>query len=873
VGEVVVEDEVRVPAEFNPKLDSALNQLLEIQRTDGKPGARAFAESRQMVLEGDRVQVILVTEPAAIPGLAQSIVGLGGETQGHYEGQLQGLVPIDALEPLADRSEVHVIRDPSRAVELELSEAGSATTEGVVASNAAAWHSAGYNGTGVRVAVIDGGFTDYTTLLGSDLPGSVATFDWVGSGMGGTVHGTACAEVVHDMAPAAAVELHKISTNVDLNQAVTQAIANGADVISLSMGWNIDGPGDGTGAMANLVNTARANGIFFAAAAGNSAERNWAGTYDDSGTSSFHAWDGGSTWYNFMGNGTSCHVFPAGTLIRGGLHWDDWTAVNQDYDLHLYRSPGDTTLHRVASSTDSQNGGAGQRPVEYLSYTAAGGNCYAWVVERVNSNRNVCMRLLVPKAPQLVYGTPGRSVSFPADSPDAIAVGAVDVYSPYPLEDYSSQGPTFGPGGACSGGAIKPDVASYANVSTVSYGPGYFNGTSAATPHVAGAAALVKQRYPTYSVTHLQNYLENAAMDLGVAGKDNLYGSGRLILPDNAPPTISGLPDQTLLVNTSRDNAIDLWAYAGDAEDSDSDLAFAISNSPDSNAGVSVDSSRYIDINPFPGWAGTTSVEIQVQDTGALTDTDTFQVMVVHVSDYVYLPLVRRRWPPPARLPPLMDADVIQGFPSDNFGGTTDMWVGYDHCVPAGIARSLAKFDVSGIPAGTPISNARLYLYLWSSCDIGERNHWVTAYRVTSSWSSSSVTWNTQPGYGEAYGSALVPSRTWGWYSIDVTDLLQKWVDGTASNYGLVLRSNESSGDDSARLGFLTMNYGGTSLDPFIHVTYAGMGASGDVVLPAVGMPEPGACRPSVLDAISETSAVRATGLTGYAERTFCPSE
>jgi hypothetical protein len=628
---LVVEDELRMPAEFNAKLDSALNQLLEVQRTDGMAGARAFAETRQMLLEGDRVQVILVTEPAAIPGLVQAIERFRGETQGDYEGLLQALVPIDAVEALADRSDVQLIREPRRAIEMELPEAGSATTEGVAASNAAAWHSAGTDGTGVRVAVVDGGFTGYSALLGSDLPSSVGTYDWVGGGMDGTEHGTACAEIAYDMAPGATMDLHKVSTVVDLNQAVTQAIADGVDVISMSGGWIVDGPGDGTGNLANIVDTARSNGIFWANAAGNEAEVTWAGAYVNSGTSNYHAWDGGSTWYNFMGEGTSCIVFPAGYPIYGGLHWDDWTAVNQDYNLHLFRWPlSGSTLYLVASSTDPQNGGGGQTPQEYISYTAAGGNCYAWVVERVSSTRNVCLRMIAPQTGHFVYWTPGRSLTYPADSPDAITVGAVDVNSPYPLEPYSSQGPTFGPGGACSGGAVKPDIASYANVSTVSYGAGVFSGTSAATPHVAGAAVLVKQRYPGYSVTQLQNYLENEALDLGTSGKDNLYGSGRLYLPRvNTPPTISGLPDQTLPVNTSLDNAIDLWAYADDAEDSDADLAFTISNSPNANAGVSIDSDRYIDINPTPGWSGTTNVEIQVEDTEGLIDSDTFQVAVV----------------------------------------------------------------------------------------------------------------------------------------------------------------------------------------------------------------------------------------------------
>ena len=125
---------------------------------------------------------------------------------------------------------------------------------------------------------------------------------------------------------------------------------------------------------------------------------------------------------------------------------------------------------------------------------------------------------------------PARSLGFPADSPDAITVGAVDVSSPYTFEPYSSQGPTFGAGGTCSGGSTKPDIAAYANVSTVSYGATGFAGTSAATPHVAGAAALILDAIPGYSVSQLQDYLESNAIDMGAAGKDNLYGSGRLYL-------------------------------------------------------------------------------------------------------------------------------------------------------------------------------------------------------------------------------------------------------------------------------------------------------------------------------------------------------
>ena len=49
----------------------------------------------------------------------------------------------------------------------------------------------------------------------------------------------------------------------------------------------------------------------------------------------------------------------------------------------------------------------------------------------------------------------------------------------------------------------------------------------------------------------------------------------------------------------------------------------------------------------------------------------------------------------------------------------------------------------------------------------------------------------------------------------------QGWVNGTFPNQGLTLRGPESSGDSSARLGFLTREVSGTTWDPRIVITYA----------------------------------------------------
>ena len=612
-------------ASSNPKLEWSLNQLLYAYDRAGALGAEAFSATGAVDVEEGRVMVTIHAEPQVLEELAASLPDLGGEVRSQYGQRLVARVPIDALEPLAAREEIELITEPRQPVLLEPElAAGRYTSEGVAASNATAWHTAGNLGAGVRIAIIDAGFSGYASLLGSDLPATVATYDWTGSGIGGTPHGTACAEIVHDMAPQASLYLHKVNYNTDVGQAVDRAIADGVDVISMSLGWTIDGPGDGTGFLADIVKRARQNGIFFATAAGNEADETWHGAYQDDG-SDRHRWAQGE-WINEFTD-----YINAGQAIRIGLHWDDWSRTGQDYDLELYRWTGSSWTLETASRNRQSAGYA--TPEEFIGIYAPTSGTYGLAVRRYSASRNVCFRVLAPKMGALEHFSTGRSLTFPADSTNAASGAALDASAPYPLESYSSRGPTFGPGGACSGGATKPDLGGYANVSTASYGPTYFNGTSSATPHLAGAAALVKGAFPTYSPAQVQAFLEQRAADQGPAGKDNAYGAGRLNLgtpPNggNTPPILTGLPDQTLPMGASKDRAIDLWAYASDAQSRDDQLIYTIHNAPEPSAGVSIVANRYVTIRPASGWTGQTLVTVRVADPGGLSGADTFRVMV-----------------------------------------------------------------------------------------------------------------------------------------------------------------------------------------------------------------------------------------------------
>ena len=167
----------------------------------------------------------------------------------------------------------------------------------------------------------------------------------------------------------------------------------------------------------------------------------------------------------------------------------------------------------------------------------------------------------------------------------------------------------------------------------------------------------------------------------------------------------------------------------------------------------------------------------------------------------------------------IADATVLQGYPTANAGNVMDMWAGYDEYLdPNGeIVRSLVRFDITGLPPDHEITEATLRLYLVGSWDYPDTSRTITTYRITSSWSESSVTWNNKPSYGGAHGSASIESGEWDWYEFDVTDLVSAWYDGTYTNHGIMLRGPEVSGDDSSWRAFGTRE---SSTVPELVVTY-----------------------------------------------------
>ncbi len=116
------------------------------------------------------------------------------------------------------------------------------------------------------------------------------------------------------------------------------------------------------------------------------------------------------------------------------------------------------------------------------------------------------------------------SVRSPGAYVEAFAVGATDMFDE--VASFSSRGPS-----PC-GGAVKPDMSAPGEGvrSSIPGGYGALSGTSMATPHVAGAVAVLRSIDPTMTIDELAETLTLGATDVAAPGVDNTSGAGRLDL-------------------------------------------------------------------------------------------------------------------------------------------------------------------------------------------------------------------------------------------------------------------------------------------------------------------------------------------------------
>lgn len=413
-----------------------------------------------------------------------------------------------------------------------------------------AWES-GYTGEGITVAVIDTG-VDYTHPDLDQAFGDYKGYDFVdkdndpqetpkGDPRGTeTTHGTHVAGTVaadggiKGVSPDATLLAYRVlgpggsGSTENVVAAIEKAVEDGADIMNLSLGNSLNNPDWATSI---ALDQAMSDGVVAVTSNGNSGPNNW--TVGSPGTSR-EAISVGATQlpYNvFSATTTSSDgTTYASSAVQGFPSDGALLALNgKNFELVDvgFGAPSDFAGKNLNGKIALISRGAGIAFVDKATEAKKAGASGAVIYNNVAGSMPIVPGMAVPTIMlnqadgQALLAKSGKvTVSFGIKF--AGAVGEL-------MADFSSRGPVM------DTWMIKPDVSAPGVniVSTVPthdplnpHGYGAKQGTSMASPHVAGAAALLLEAHPDWGVDDVKAALMNTA--------ENLYDATGKPYPHNS---------------------------------------------------------------------------------------------------------------------------------------------------------------------------------------------------------------------------------------------------------------------------------------------------------------------------------------------------
>ena len=252
------------------------------------------------------------------------------------------------------------------------------------------------------------------------------------------------------------------------------------------------------------------------------------------------------TPYNVDQNGHGTHV--AGTIAAKD-NGSGIVGVAPDAELFIVRVFSGQNAVFTASSLTAAMEECRQAGVDVVNMSLGGASSSTFERNKINQLVNQGIHVVAASGNS---GNGANPVEYPASYDTVISVGAVNQDEEIAaFSTHNSQVDVSAPG---------VDIQGPTSQSRSSYA--YYSGTSMASPHVAGAVALLVSKYPTKSRSEIRQALESTAKDFGVCGPDRLFGNGLINVLDAAEyleGAGSEAPEQSGCVNTKVTVRPDKW--------------------------------------------------------------------------------------------------------------------------------------------------------------------------------------------------------------------------------------------------------------------------------------------------------------------------
>lgn len=495
------------------------------------------ARRRSMKLRSDRrVQVEIVGPPRGAPWGETELPAFDAVISGSWRSRVEAWVPVDRLTAVARAL------PPGYFMEAvgELQGGPQGQSEGPDLTGSAPYRDFGYDGSGIKIAVIDTQWDTLTELIWTGDAPILAnltlenyTDDDNFQGPPGKKHGVFCLDTIYDHAPGAEYTLMRIDSRTDLGNAVDDCIAAGVDIISMSLAWFPTWEDDSGDACAAANTFGAAGGLFFVSA-GNYARAHYQGDFLDGD---------GDGWHNFDGPDEATNVLvPDGIVATFVLTWDP--SGDADYDLYLLDTEG-----QVLAIGDS---GGSSETVSWENDTGSDQGV-AFAIDLTDGDGTELEVFGGKGTTWLEHVTASSSILTPSNAthPNVISVGAVEkvgynlpTFLPGIAAVYSSRGPTN------ESQTLAPDLCAPTSTSGSFYGN--FIGTSCSCPHAAGTAAVLWSGLPfTTAATvreqlfewcHAKDWTPPGFVPI-FAGFDSTFGRGGINMPTGGDCNNNSVPD------------------------------------------------------------------------------------------------------------------------------------------------------------------------------------------------------------------------------------------------------------------------------------------------------------------------------------------